>query len=167
MSATAPTRADPLSPTAGGPGRPRAGAPPRHARPTYVLGLHEAAVMGMADGYAQASGRPAAVNVHVQPGLANALSGIMNAARARTPLLVTVGQQVQAMLPGAPFLGGDLVALARPVAKAVWEVPSAQRLPAMIAEALRVALTPPCGPGVVSLPPDGQAYLECVRRRAG
>ena len=70
--------------------------------------------MGIADGYAQASGSLAAVNVHVQPGLANAMSGILNAARARVPVLVTVGQQVQDLLPGEPFLGGELVELAPP-----------------------------------------------------
>ena len=76
----------------------------------------------MADGYAQATGGPAAVNVHVQPGLANAMSGILNAARCRVPLLVTVGQQEQDLLPGDPFLAGELVGMARPLAKGAWEV---------------------------------------------
>ena len=61
--------------------------------------------MGIADGYAQASGGLAAVNVHVQPGLANAMSGILNAARARVPLLVTVGQQVQDAAAGGALPG--------------------------------------------------------------
>ncbi|MEQ8834848.1 MAG: thiamine pyrophosphate-binding protein [Miltoncostaeaceae bacterium] len=124
--------------------------------PEYVLGLHEATVMGMADGYAQARGGLGAVNVHVQPGLANSLSGILNAARARVPLLVTVGQQVQAMLPGAPFLGGELVALAAPLAKGAWEVPDPAELPGILARAVSLALEPPRGPVVVSLPLDVQ-----------
>ncbi len=128
----------------------------RQDRLRYVLGLHEATVMGMADGYAQATGGLAAVNVHVQPGLANAMSGILNAARARVPLLVTVGQQVQALLPGAPFLGGEMVAFARPLAKGAWEVERAADLPAALERAVRVALTPPCGPVVLSLPLDVQ-----------
>ena len=101
----------------------------RQGRVRYVLALHEAVAVGMADGYAQATGRPAAVNVHVQPGLANALSGILNAARCRVPLLVTVGQQEQSLLPGEPFLGGDVVGMARPLAKGAWEAPrpAAQR----------------------------------------
>src|SRR5680860_993898 len=78
----------------------------------YVLALHESVAMGMADGYAQVTGRPAAVNVHVQPGLANAMSGILNAARCRVPLIVTVGQQARDLLPQEPFLGGELVAMA-------------------------------------------------------
>ena len=112
--------------------------------------------MGIADGYAQASGDLAAVNVHVQPGLANAMSGILNAARARVPLLVTVGQQVQDLLPGEPFLGGELVELSRPLAKGAWEVTRAGDLPRLLALALRTAREPPSGPVVLSLPLDVQ-----------
>jgi benzoylformate decarboxylase len=122
----------------------------------YVLALHESVAMGMADGHAQVTGRPAAVNVHVQPGLANAMSGILNAARCRVPLLVTVGQQVQDLLPQEPFLGGELVGMAAPLAKGAWEVGSAADLPAALARALRVATAPPAGPVVLSLPLDVQ-----------
>jgi benzoylformate decarboxylase len=128
----------------------------RQSRIRYVLGLHETAVIGMADGYAQQSGRLAAVNVHVQPGLANALSGILNASRARVPMLVTVGQQVQDMLPGAPFLGGELVALARPVAKAAWEARTPSELRDLTARAVRTAMEHPRGPVVLSVPLDVQ-----------
>lgn len=128
----------------------------RAGAPRYVLGLHEAVVMGMADGYAQATGGLAAVNVHVQPGLANAMSGILNAARARVPLLVTVGQQVQALLPGAPFLGGELVSMAAPIAKGAWEVTDPAHLAEATGRAIRLALTPPRGPVVLSLPLDVQ-----------
>jgi benzoylformate decarboxylase len=129
----------------------------RQRRVRYVLGLHEAVVMGMADGWAQATGRLAAVNVHVQPGLANAMSGILNAARCRVPLLVTVGQQVRSLLPEEPFLGGELVALAAPLAKGAWEVSEPAELPAAMARAVRTALTPPRGPVMLSLPMDVQA----------
>jgi benzoylformate decarboxylase len=123
----------------------------------YVLALHEASVVGIADGYAQATGGLAAVNVHVQPGLANAMSGILNAARARVPLLVTVGQQVQDLLPQEPFLGGELVELARPLAKGAWEASRAEDLPRLLALAVRTAREPPSGPVVLSLPLDVQA----------
>lgn len=128
----------------------------RQDRVRYVLALHEAAAMGMADGYAQATGAPAAVNVHVQPGLANALSGVLNAARCRVPLIVTVGQQVRALLPGDPFLGGELVEMARPLAKGAWEVSRPEDLPALMQRAVATALTPPRGPVVLSLPLDVQ-----------
>jgi len=122
----------------------------------YVLALHEAPAIGMADGWAQATGALAAANVHVQPGLANAMSGILNAARCRVPLLVTVGQQVQALLPEEPFLGGELVAMARPIAKGAWEVTDPAGLAEGFALAVRTALEHPRGPVVLSIPLDVQ-----------
>src|SRR3546814_12264960 len=52
----------------------------------YVLGLQEAAVMAMADGYAQASGRLAVVNLHVTPGLGNAMGMLYDAPTAAAPI---------------------------------------------------------------------------------
>jgi len=126
----------------------------RQDRVRYVLGLHEMAVMGMADGYAQSTGRLGVVNVHVQPGIANALAGLINAARARVPMLVTVGQQVTGMLDEQPFLGGDVLSPAAPFAKGLWEARRVEDLPWVLTRALRLARTPPCGPVVVSLPMD-------------
>src|SRR5476649_1296436 len=60
---------------------------------TYILGLQELAVVGMADGFAQASGRTTHVNLHTAPGVGNAVGGIFNAQANRSPLLVTAGQQ--------------------------------------------------------------------------
>src|SRR5207253_1668429 len=57
----------------------------------YVLGLQEAAVMAMADGYAQASGKLAVVNFHVAPGLGNALGMLYDAQKSAAPILVTAG----------------------------------------------------------------------------
>jgi benzoylformate decarboxylase len=127
---------------------------PRARGVRYVLGLHEMAVVGMADGWAQAGGRLAAVNVHVQPGMANALAGVLNAARARVPMLVTVGQQVTSMLGHDPFLGGDVLGMAAPLAKACLEPARVADLPDALARAVRAATTPPCGPVVLSLPMD-------------
>jgi benzoylformate decarboxylase len=126
----------------------------RQDRVRYVLGLHETSVMGMADGYAQSTGTMAVVNVHVQPGIANSLSGMINAARARVPVLVTVGQQVTGMLNEQPFLGGDVLSPAAPFAKGLWEPRRVEDLPWVLARAIRLARTPPYGPVVVSLPMD-------------
>ena len=128
----------------------------RQSAVRYVLALHEAAAIGMADGWAQATGGLAAANVHVQPGLANAMSGILNAARCRVPVLVTVGQQVQELLPQEPFLGGELVAMAAPVAKGAWEVTDPEDLAEGFALAVRTALEHPRGPVVLSIPLDVQ-----------
>ena len=65
---------------------------------TYVLGLQEAVVVGMADGYAQASASPSHVNLHTAPGLGNAVGAIFNAKANKTPMLVTAGQQVRAQM---------------------------------------------------------------------
>src|ERR687892_1263468 len=65
---------------------------------TYVLGLQEAVAVGMADGYAQASGRIGHVNLHTAPGVGNGMGAIFNARANKTPLLVTAGQQVRAMI---------------------------------------------------------------------
>ncbi len=111
----------------------------------------------MADGYAQASGQLAVANVHVQPGIANALSGILNAARTRVPLLVTVGQQVSGLLATEPFLGGDVLGMARPLAKAVFEPTTGEALGHDVRAAIDIALTPPRGPVVLSIPLDVQA----------
>lgn len=129
----------------------------RPGAPRFVLGLTEPAVMGMADGYAQASGRLGVALVHVQPGMANAMSGVLNAARARVPLLVIVGQQLSSMLPGAPFLGGDVVGMARPLARYAEEVTDPALLGPMLRDAVAAALGPPAGPAVLSIPLEAQA----------
>lgn len=128
----------------------------RQDRIEYVLCLHEAAALGMADGYAQATGEMAAVNVHVQPGMANALSGILNARRARVPILVTVGQQATKLLPHSPFLGGEIVGMGDPLAKAGWEPTTPDELARDFRLAVKTARTPPIGPAVLSLPLDLQ-----------
>ena len=65
---------------------------------TYVLGLQEAAVVGMADGYAQARGAPALVNLHTAPGVGNAMGAIFNAQANHSPVVITAGQQVRPMI---------------------------------------------------------------------
>src|SRR6476661_10244798 len=62
---------------------------------TYVLGLQEAVVVGMADGFAQASGKPTVVNLHTAPGVGNAMGAIFNAQANKSPLLVTAGNQTR------------------------------------------------------------------------
>src|SRR6186997_3078972 len=64
----------------------------------YVLGLQEASVVGMADGYAQASGGVTHVNLHTAPGVGNGMGAIFNAQANHSPLLVTAGQQVRPVI---------------------------------------------------------------------
>ncbi|MEJ7582823.1 MAG: thiamine pyrophosphate-binding protein [Acidimicrobiales bacterium] len=88
----------------------------------YVLGLQEATVVAVADGYAQATGRPAFLNLHTSAGLGNAIGNLTNAKANGTPLVVTAGQQDERHLAADPLLSGDLVGLARSVSKWAHEV---------------------------------------------
>ncbi|MEJ3655466.1 thiamine pyrophosphate-dependent enzyme [Actinomycetes bacterium KLBMP 9759] len=78
----------------------------------FVLGLHEGSVVGMATGYAIATGRPALVNLHTTAGLGNAVGAIATARVNRAPLVVVVGQQDRRHLAQDPFLAGRLDGLA-------------------------------------------------------
>src|SRR5262247_1216529 len=120
----------------------------------YVLGLQEATAVAAADGYAQASGQVGVVNVHVAPGLANSLSIVHNAARSKTPLLVTAGQQDTRFLMDEPILAGDLVRMAEQFTKWSYEIRRSEEAPVALRRALQVALTPPTGPVFLSLPMD-------------
>lgn len=122
----------------------------------YVLGLQEVAVMGMADGYAMASGQPAVVNVHICCGLGHAMGGLYNAWREGTPLIVTAGQQDRRLQLEEPILGGDMVSVARPWTKWAYEVTRVEDVPVALRRALQTALTPPTGPVFLSLPIDVQ-----------
>jgi benzoylformate decarboxylase len=126
------------------------------ARPdiTYVLALQEASVVAMADGYAQATGRPAFLNLHTSAGLGNAIGNLTNAVANGTPLVVTAGQQDRRHLFTDPLLGGDLVALARPVAKWAHEARNLEELGTILRRAFNDAASPPTGPVFVSLPMD-------------
>jgi benzoylformate decarboxylase len=121
---------------------------------TYVLGLQEAAVVAMADAYAQASGKLGVVNVHVAPGLGNALGMLYDAQKAGAPLLVTAGQHDQRFNVTEPILWADLPPIARPFVKWSAEVRRLEDLPRLVHRAAKTALAPPTGPVFLSLPAD-------------
>jgi len=120
----------------------------------YVLGLQEAAVIGMADGYAQASGKLGVVNLHVTPGLGNAMGMLYDAQKAGSPLLVTAGQHDQDFNATEPILWADLPPIARPLVKWSAEVHRLADLPRLVHRAAKTALAPPTGPVFLSLPGD-------------
>jgi benzoylformate decarboxylase len=120
----------------------------------YVLALQEAAVMAMADGYAQASGRLTVVNVHVTPGLGNAMGMLYDAQKAGSPILVTAGQHDQSFTATEPILWSDLPPIARPLVKWSSEVTRLVDLPRAIHRAAKTALAMPTGPVFLSLPGD-------------
>jgi benzoylformate decarboxylase len=121
----------------------------------YVLGLQEAVAVGMADGYAQASGRPAHVNLHTAPGVGNGMGAIFNAQANHSPLLVTAGQQVRAqMTMQANLTNRDATRVVHPFVKWSFEPPRAEDVPHALARAILTASLPPKGPAFVSLPMD-------------
>ena len=118
----------------------------------YVVGLQEATAVSAADGYAQASRQVGVVNVHVAPGVANGLSALHNAARAKSPVVMTAGQQDTRFLMDDPILSGDLVQLTEQFTKWSYEVRRAHEAPAALRRALALAQSPPTGPVFLSLP---------------
>ncbi|HKG99681.1 MAG TPA: benzoylformate decarboxylase [Bradyrhizobium sp.] len=121
----------------------------------YVLGLQEASVIGMADGYAQATRNAGFVNLHSAAGLGNALGNVYTAYRNQTPLVITAGQQARSILPLQPFLYAERAPeFPRPYVKFSVEPARAEDVPAAIARAYYVAMQPPCGPTFVSVPID-------------
>jgi len=120
----------------------------------YVLGLQESIVVAMADGFARASGGLAACNVHVAPGLGNAMGTLYTAANTGTPLIITAGQQEQGHGLTEPLLYAPLVPMAAPIVKWAVEVNRLEDLPRIMRRAAKVALTPPTGPVFISLPGD-------------
>src|SRR5881394_2318898 len=120
----------------------------------FVLGLQEAVVMAMADGFCRASGKLAAANVHVMPGLGNAMGALYNAKFSGSPVILTAGQQEQGHGLLEPMLYEPLVPVAQPLVKWAVEVTRAADLPRIIHRAAKIALTPPTGPVFLSLPGD-------------
>src|SRR3954462_3953638 len=122
---------------------------------TYVLALQEASVVGMADGYAQATGRPALVNLHTAPGVGNAMGAIFNAQANKSPLVVTAGQQVRALMTlQANLTNRDAARMPHPLVKWSYEPPRAEDVPHALARATHLAALPPRGPVFVSIPMD-------------
>lgn len=120
----------------------------------FVLGLQEAAVLGMADGYARASQRLVACNLHAAPGLGNAMGALYNAKFAGSPVLVTAGQHETGHGLQEPMLYEPLVRIAEPLVKWAVEVPRLEDLPRIVHRAAKVALAAPMGPVFLSLPGD-------------
>ena len=125
-----------------------------HPDLTYVLGLQESVVVTMADGFARASGKLAACNVHVAPGLGNAMGAIYNAKFTGAPLLITAGQQEQGHGLTEPLLYDPLVPIAAPLVKWATEITRLEDMPRIVRRAAKIATTPRTGPVFLSLPGD-------------
>jgi thiamine pyrophosphate-dependent acetolactate synthase large subunit-like protein len=120
----------------------------------FMLALHEGVAMSMADTYARVTRRPAFVEVHIAPGLGNALGMMHNARIGKTPLVVYAGQSPSNVLLQEPHLSGPLVDMARPIAKWAVQVEHAHDVPRALRRAFKIAAEPPQGPVFLALPMD-------------
>ena len=121
----------------------------------YILGLQESVAVGIADGFAQASGRPALVNLHTAPGLGNAMGAIFNAQANKSPLVITAGQQYRSLITlQANLTNRDATRMPHPLVKWSYEPPCAQDVPHALARATHLAGLAPRGPVFVSIPMD-------------
>lgn len=125
-----------------------------HPELTYVMAMQESLVVAMADGFSRASGQLVACNVHVAPGLGNAMGSLYNARFTGTPMILTAGQQEQGHGLMEPLLYGPLVQMAEPLVKWAIEVTRLEDLPRIVHRAAKIATTPPTGPVFISLPGD-------------
>lgn len=129
----------------------------------YVLALQESVVVSMADGYAQATGRPALVNLHSAAGTGHALGAIFTAHKNNTPLVITAGQQARSLLLKDPYLGAQSPAeFPKPYVKWALEPARAEDVPMALARAYDIAQASPKGPVFVSIPVDDWD-MECAR----
>jgi benzoylformate decarboxylase len=141
----------------------------------YILALQEASAVAMADGFAQATGRPALVTLHTSAGTGNGMGNIMTAFQNKTPLIITAGQQTREMIVCDPLLTNrDETMLPRPYVKWSYEPKRAEDVPRAIMRAYALALQPPAGPVYVSIPLDdwdktalGPADVRSVSTRVG
>jgi len=138
---------------------------PKYPELKYVLGLQESIVLGMADGFARATGRLTACNLHCAPGLGHAMGALYTAKFNNSPIIVTAGQYEQGYGLTEPLLYEPLVRLAEPLVKWAVEVERAEDLPRIVHRAAKIALTPPCGPVFISLP--GSILDETVEMDLG
>jgi len=130
----------------------------------YVLGLQEASVVAMADGFAQGTKKPVLVNLHSGAGTGNGMCNIMTAFQNKTPLIITAGQQTREMILGDPYLTNrDETVLPRPWVKWAYQPVRAQDVPGAIMRAYATAVQPPAGSGVC-VHSIGRLGPACARR---
>ena len=128
----------------------------------YVLALQEASAVAMADGYAQAAGRPGFLNLHTAGGLGHGYGNLINASISGTPLVVTAGQQDSRHILTDPLLFGDLVSIADPIVKWAREVTHADQIPILVRRAFHDCNAAPSGPVFLSFPMDVMEQMSAA-----
>lgn len=121
----------------------------------------------MADGYARASGKPGVILAGQNgPGATNLVTGIAQARAAYSPVVALAGSLASGHVYRDAFQEVDQQALFSPITKKTWTVNNAARVPEMLNEGFRHALTPRQGPVLLNLPRDvlaAEAEFEEIR----
>jgi benzoylformate decarboxylase len=120
----------------------------------FILALHEGVAIPMADAYARLTRKPAFVELHIAPGLGNALGMMHNAKVGQSPMVIYAGQSESRSLFQEPHLSGPLVDMARPLCKWAYQVEHAADLPQAMRRAFKIAAEPPQGPVFLAVPMD-------------
>ena len=121
----------------------------------YVLALQEGAAIGMADGFAQATGKPSLVNLHAAAGMGNAMGNLTNTQSGHVPVIVTSGQQARKYTELKAYLTNvDAPKLVEPLVKWSHEPGRPQDAPQSLSKAILLATAAPAGPVYLSLPLD-------------
>ena len=114
----------------------------------YILVLQEGVAVGMAEGYGRSTGTVPLVSLHIDNGMANGLSLMIDQLRSGTPMVMTAGNKdIRKLGPGR----SDLAELARPFAKWSAEITHAGQVPSIIRRAFQEAKTSPTGPVFVGM----------------
>lgn len=119
----------------------------------YILGLNESVIVGMAHGYAQATGRPSFVNIHAMIGTAHALGNLINAHKDGSPVVLNPCPPDNRFLGDDSFLDArDIVETVQQFTKWSWLAYRTDTLPQVFRRAFKVAAAPPTGPTFVATP---------------
>ena len=125
----------------------------------YISAVHESVSMGMADGYARASGKAGVVLVHTAPGTSYVIGNLYNAYNANTPVVVIAGKQDSRMARCDPFLDAELLPMVSEFTKGCWNVTHAHDIMPSLRNAFKEAATSPMGPVFVAIPRDLQSEV--------
>jgi len=117
----------------------------------FILVRHEQGAVHMADGYARATGKPAAVLVTSGPGAGNTVTGLMTAMMDSVPMIVVCGQQVTWMLGKDAFQEADIFGITIPVVKHNYLVKDSNDLPRVAREAYHISTTGRPGPVLIDV----------------
>jgi acetolactate synthase-1/2/3 large subunit len=120
----------------------------------FILVRHEQGAVHMADGYARATGKPAAVLVTSGPGAGNTVTGLMTAMMDSVPMIVLSGQTVSWMLGKDAFQEADIFGITIPVVKHNYLVKNSNDLPRIAREAYHITTTGRPGPVLIDIPKD-------------